>query len=736
MKLLELFKRIFKKDAFYSEERQNLACLNDIIPIPKREEYSCDHSKLELIDTYKSEYLRILKHNKTFTTLDLTPEYLCDSKNFYIDLLTNLCTEDTKEISFDLIKELGNPNIDHLDKILKCIKLMIYQKEIASLEEQTLERLIALNEIVSNLLNGRLFTKIISKKIINTLLSEMNNLQSTLIVFMNHKRVIQLEIDSYIKEAETLFNYENINKDEKDILESKLEELKNILKSIDIEELNRLESMNLSPKLFIASIEIKLEIYVSTHKETINSLRKEVENLSEKVNNNSNFNLKECVEKIKDLEIFYKVFSIYGRNLVTNDDLKKLYEVKFKLLTYNILDIKEWNILDTLTFTEFECYQEIIFKIIENILKGNNTFVNNYIQVLTTYTDIKTPQILECITKPFKDENNDFSAYKILTDKKTLSFLLAIDSDKEYGLRDFFNKTICEKKDYPYLYLDFYYECFSWEEFLPLSTIYRIIKCNLLTDTYKGPDINPLFDVYLLYEEVENNTYDRYNYRLPIGLTDIDFIGSAKKYINIITVINYIRDKANNKTLILPDSLKLLAGNIFEGAKITEVIMNNLYQVRGGALYLSSLRKITFSSSLIVSSKSLYPYNLKTITIKSETESNTVKEIAELLSYCYEVMPTTLTRECYNKNKRQIYRLYKIIPSFDEVIIEAESNEITIFYKKDFIFTFEMPESGFTLVELFEGKINFDEKDILESKLEEKLTSILKSQKGKTLSLK
>jgi len=211
---------------------------------------------------------------------------------------------------------------------------------------------------------------------------------------------------------------------------------------------------------------------------------------------------------------------------------------------------------------------------------------------------------------------------------------------------------------------------------------------------------------------------------------------SAKKDEKIITIMNYIRDKANNKTLILPDSLKVLTGNIFEGAKITEVIMNNLHQVRRGALYLSSLRKITFSSSLIVSSKSLYPYNLKTITIKSETENNTVKEIAELLSYCYEVMPTTLTRECYNKNKRQIYRLYKLIPSFDEVIIEAESNEITIFYKKDFIFTFEMPESGFTLVELFEGKINFDEKDILESKLEEKLTSILKSQKGKTLSLK
>ena len=93
--------------------------------------------------------------------------------------------------------------------------------------------------------------------------------------------------------------------------------------------------MNLNPKLLIATIEQKLEIYVYTHSETLESLKKKVREISYEVNQKVAYDFEEenaprfvdakkdikkrknqFLSQLQELEILYKVFSKYGRNLV------------------------------------------------------------------------------------------------------------------------------------------------------------------------------------------------------------------------------------------------------------------------------------------------------------------------------------------------------------------------------------------------------------------------------------
>lgn len=725
MKFLEMLKNLFKGNKQYEVISQTLACLNDIVPMPKRTDFHNNQSKLDEIDFYIAEYLKLLKLNKTITSIDLMPEYLHKYKNIYTDLLLNLCIEDDSGISFDLIEDTGNYDIEQLNIMIKCIKLMLYQQEVEFLEEKTRIRLVALNEILENLLNGRLFTRVKSKELIHSLLNEISNLHSALIVFMNQRVAMKMESENYLKNLSTSYNFESIDVKDNSLIEERLKELRNIFNIINPEELKRLESMNLNPKLLIATIEQKLEIYVYTHPETLESLKKKVREISYEVNRKVTYDFEDentprfsdakkdikkrknqFLSQLQELEILYKVFSKYGRNLVKKDDLRKLYEVKFKILTSDILDVDKVDILSNATFTEYECYQEIIFKKIEDILKGKNQNVNFFIPGGTVNCDKSLTDIIGYIAKTLKDGENEFSPYKILQDKKLLSLLLAFD--EENGLADFFEKNYVSLSKYTNQ-IDLYDRLLGWEYIVPLKTLYKIMRVNIETDRkrstleYYIDKCEPLYYIFYLYEEYYGDKYKN-EYYLPEGIWEIDldyyFIHNIKKEPHIKRkdgmeeLIIYIRNKAQRKPFILPKTMKRLKGDLFCYTYTETLILNEgLEKLGANFLESNSIKHVEFPSTL----EEIFPVainlaQLKTITIRIKGKSAFFEKLIDnnQLSQCFK-LEETKEIEDIEGNKRDekefkvgdlVFRICKLVPTFDELIFLNEFGEKIIYTKE------------------------------------------------------
>lgn len=710
MKFLEMLKNLFKGNKQYEVISQTLACLNDIVPMPKRTDFHNNQSKLDEIDFYIAEYLKLLKLNKTITSIDLMPEYLHKYKNIYTDLLLNLCIEDDSGISFDLIEDTGNYDIEQLNIMIKCIKLMLYQQEVEFLEEKTRIRLVALNEILENLLNGRLFTRVKSKELIHSLLNEISNLHSALIVFMNQRIAMKMESENYLKNLSTSYNFESIDVKDNSLIEERLKGLRNVFNIINPEELKRLESMNLNPRLLIATIEQKLEIYVYTHPETLESLKKKVKEISYEVNRKATYDFedenaprfvdakkdikkrkKQFLSQIQELEILYKVFSKYGRNLVKKDDLRELYEVKFKILTSDILDVDKVDILSNATFIELECYQEIIFKKIEDILKGKNQNVNFFIPGGTVNCDKSLTDIIGYIAKTLKDGENEFLPSKILQDKKPLSLLLAFD--EENGLADFFEKNYVSLDKYSKI-VNFYNDYFTWWN-VPLSTIYRLMRLNIAVDK-KVPylikyinDYEPLYYLFILYDEYVNISLE---YKLPEGLIKARFNSSPanKEEMNIM---DYIRKKAGKKTIIMPSSLQSIQGPLFDKTYSKSIILNDgLRRLGIGFLTTDSIEHVEFPYTLEIFPSAINLAKLKTITIRINLRSIFFEALINngLLSQCFKLEETNEIADIEG-NKRDakefkigyiVSRICKLVPTFDELIFINENGKKIIYTKE------------------------------------------------------
>lgn len=720
MKFKEILNKIFKRNNAYSAAFQTLACLNDIVPMPKREDFTSDMDKLSLIDSYKEEYMESIKQNKTITSIDLMPEYLHKYKNIYTDLLLNLCNCENADFSFDYIEETGNADLENLDVMIKCIKLMLYQQEIATLELNTRLRLIALNELLENLLNGRLFTRIKSKEIINSILCEISNLHSSLIVFLNQKHAMKIESESYLKNIGTLEGEANT-----ELIYAKLNEVKNMLKLIDEKELNRLEGMNLNPRLFIAIIEQKLEIYVYTHPEILEELKIKVQQLDYEVNRKVNYDFEdennprfrsskkdvqkrkyEFLSQIKELELLYKIFSKYGRNLVIKDDLKALYETKFKILTYDILEVDELDILNNITFTELECYQEIVFKKIEAILKGKNHNVNFLIPGGTVNCEKSLTDIIGYIAKTLKDGENEFSAYKILQDKKLLSLLLAFD--EENGIKYFFRKNYVSLSRYDnHLYL--YKEFLKWKDNVPLETLYKIMRANIKTNmvkldlAYFIDKCEPLYYLFDLYDEYKGYLSED-KYYLPEGIEEIDLSSYFRENITkkphvkrndgVEELVMYIRKRADKKPFVMPKTMKSISGSLFNYTYTETLILNEgLKRLDSDALMSRSLQHVEFPSTL----EEIFPIainlaQLKTITIRIKQRSIFFEELIDdnQLSQCFKLEETNEIEDIEG-NKRDekefkvgdsVFRVCKLVPTFDELIFLNEFGEKIIYTKE------------------------------------------------------
>lgn len=746
MRLPKLFNKLFKISEEITKETneeksQELVSLNNIIPMPKREDYKDNQSKLDLIDFYKNEYLKEIKQNRTITTIDLMPEYLHEFKNMYLDLLLNLFIEDCTDVSFEQIDDPETEDKEYFNAQIIYIKLELYQNGIVTLEEQTRLRLIALNEIAQNLSNGKLFTKIKYREIINVVLEEINNLHNALFMFYCQKIAMQNEAQKYLMDAQTI-QCPHEDTDYDDFINKRLKDLKDLMELVDEQELERLERMNISSKLLIAVIEQELEIYVYKNKEKLNEVEQQLRNLETQVNQTIMVDYMEgedvfsqeknrYLKLLLELEQFYKIFSKYGRNLVSKEQLKRLYEIKFTILTHDILYDRAFDILSNITHTELECYQDIVFRKIENILKGENKRVQNLI--------LENPEtnVIQDIINVIKNGEKEFIMFNVLRTRKILAFLLSFDYNR--GLISFFYEIKCQKSEYPTV--DYYDECFEWEDTLSLETIFRIKKCNIEVDPQNNKADDPL---YRLYTMCSNESKETSSYALPEGLSAMKIPVYSEWDKKFSAVVDYIKKKAYTKIVVMPSSLKSISGNLFYKMRIGKIVLNDgLKELGEYALLVPELTELVFYDTITdVSPNALVFSQLKKITVITSLDPGVLHNLSRILINCYKVVRTNKIRyhQASEQNKAKqklyeegryssidhsflydsniVYRTYRLIPTFDELVIINENDDKIVFSKERLSFKIERNMAdGQTTGQFEEGKLSSFETGMVISEL-------------------
>lgn len=598
MKIKDFIAKIFNKKQ-NNQSTKALASIRNIVGIPKREEFLNDTRALQLIEQYKKEYSQTLKLNKTIVSTNLMPETLHNYKNIYLDLMVNVYTEGNSDISFEKINANSS---EPLRIMIIKLKLDLYINEVRTMEKEAKLRIIALTEILDSIF----FSK--SKE--NAINNEIDNLSFAIATFKTQIIAMEKEKDNYLNDLRNLKLNEFKNaEEEQEIIKKYLDELIKIANLVLPEELKELKKLNLSPKLLIAKLEQLLEIYVYTHQDVLNELKEEIEQMTPFVLRTTLDNPQQIAKylaRIKDIEMLFKIFSKYGRNLVSKTDLENLYQVKFKLLTYNIFD-KKFDILDDITFTELECYQDIIFKKIEQILKGNNRYVND----LASKSDLVT--VINYIKDILKLDKNEFSMYEILKNRRTLSFLLAFD--KYNGLEDFFKNEEALKIEYNDLN---YYDntIFKWQNKLPLDTIFRIMRSNI--ETEPNADKIKRSSLYYLHQ-IQKEFNPSENYMLPEGLDEMNIFTYGKNS-KPSDLLCYIRSLAKGQKVKMPTSLRRFHGKLFENTKIEALELNEgLKEIDSYALVADYVSELTIPSTLY-EDKTLFndlPNTINKITINN-----------------------------------------------------------------------------------------------------------------------
>ncbi len=420
--------------------------------MPTREEFASDIESLRKIDEYKKEYFSSLRLKRTVVSTDIMPRELHEYNNIYLDLLINLFeVNDNSNVLFDKINE---PKNEDLELCIKCYKLKLYLDNIREYIVETKLRLIALNEI----------------------LNEINNLSHLFLSFNIEEETMLKEIHNYLSDIattrvkEVLVNIASYEVEfEEEIVNSRLNEVREMAILVIPDIVGYLESLDLEPKMLIASIEKELEIYVYTHKNKLKELRKDAESLNTDLLYLDFEDIKdkeEILERIKALELEYKIFSIYGRDLVSFNDLEELYENKYWVLISCIFKDCNFNILNEVNFTELECYQNMVMIKINDIVKGNIVNVNLW---CSKYKE-ETKKIIENLIDVLKS-NEEFSFYEILNNRILLALIAAISCSDDW-LNYFFQNTMVNIKDYPDAI--FYLDIFNWEEVVPLASVYEM----------------------------------------------------------------------------------------------------------------------------------------------------------------------------------------------------------------------------------------------------------------------
>lgn len=579
-----------KIKSFFSKNN-NIGIINigDLIQIPGRDYFKDSPDELEKIDKFKEKYLNILSQRKKVLTKEITNDDLNIKKNMYMDLILKTIVRE---------EPLAVETQSRLDNSVILLKLKIYLEKIVSIENETIARLIALLELEKS--------RKVPHRNRDTLQNEIEQLKISLYIIFSQKISISKEIDNYLTHI-------SISNDSYSPLEiEKRRDLtiryaNNILNVQDIFPKEELEDTNIFKQMsIIAFLETKMEEELRINKPNL-----DITNLTwgaELIGCTPDLNYRET-KSIKDrllhdldeLEEKWIVYYKFGKNLVQDEHWYRFYKAKFRILTFDIHENYD-SILENLIFNsrnelERKTYEFIIQSKITSILCGENQLIK---KIYESSDKESVVSIIKMLSTYLKDDEDRFLAYgeeNYHQSMAALRLILAFDSKKDF-IR-FVNckeSTIAlpDKPCFDELKNRIEYRRFEFNDMVPLYTIlevmgdkgaplyydclrkiHTIFKDEFSKQYYISPD-SKIWHKYHL----PNSGY----YFLPEGINRI--IGS---YAPISGFAKKVEGLADNKTVVMPSSLKSIEGDLFAWTSrgIHGVILND------------GLRKIEYYSNII-----------------------------------------------------------------------------------------------------------------------------------------
>ncbi len=579
-KILNIFKRIKASKQVIEESTYTIATLNSIVPMPIREDFLGDEARLELINQYKKEYLEALKQNHYISSLDLMPAELQNFKNIYLELLIKLYMKNNDDISFAKVNKPKRLECKNLNLSITYTKVKLYWEDIKNLELETRLRLVALNEILNDLVSGRRIILLRKSEWVSALTNEINNLHYALAQFLDQEVAMLKETSANLNEIDLIDNGDSPSKDEEETeIVNRLNDLKASMQLLIPEYLREIETLNLNSKLLIARLEQKLEIFVYTYEGMLAEIALRVDEIHKNINKSLTPKLRdEYLKEVKYLEFLYKIFYNYGRNLVSIIDVEKLYEVKFNLLTFDMYSVDTWDILNEVTVTELECYEKLVMAKIVEAVDGRSIEIRKILQE-NNFSFALNSYVISLIQKILKN-NEKFDPKEILANKQLLTFLLALN--KENGIEEFFKRFKVARANFPDL--NFYERIFTWDDELPYETIFRIKGAS--KKNIKGTGWS-LYELYNLTHYISASD----TYKFPEGLQKIYLDPKMEFTVEENNILNEIRDKCQDKNIVFPLTLREMVGCIFQYVSVKDIKLNNGLEILGPYSLLNTAYK-------------------------------------------------------------------------------------------------------------------------------------------------
>ena len=555
------------KKWLFQEEKIGLINVGDIIQIPGREYYKNDSSKLNQIDIYKEEYYKILSKKKLLSSKEISFDNLEKEFLMHIELILNLYLNQ-EEILIITNEE------EYLKEKINLTKLQLYFNEINNMENETIEKLIALEE-----LHKGKRVPLVNRQLLN---EKINNLKMILLSFRNQKVAISIEIKNYLMKLNNTDNYYRIDISQ---LSQKFHNIYDLASDFILEStLNNIYNLKIDYITKIALIEKELEIYTYLHKKETETIKKEIATLKNIQVTTSN--KKQLLKDILPIEKKYYIFKEYGRGIITHDNLYELYKLKFDILTYDINNEKISPFIGC-KGNELKYYIEIIDKKFERIVMGKNEYINDI------YDD-KANKAIKEIAFYLKGNIPRIHQKDILNDNLRLALLLAFD--RKNGIVDFFNQNMIDTEE-AVIKFDAYFDSlvFEFADKIPLDTVFQIVEANDNSDSYQHN--HPLYRLYKLTMSLPQFTLDGgyKTYDMLEGLVNVNI-----PYIELNPkgLQGYINEKIIGNTLIFPSTLEEISGHIFNTKARTIKLNNGLKKIGKHVLSNQTTEHLSIPSSV------------------------------------------------------------------------------------------------------------------------------------------
>ena len=548
---MNFFINLFKK----GNNNNNIATFGNLVTIPKREDFN--NADLLKAAKFKEEYSQLLSQNKTLTSIILHDNSLQEELNMNLELLMRISSNAEIEILTD--------NEKRIKSLITYSKLELYVYKIVELENEIKLKILALNELKKELIKYTKIRYFINRR--NCINDEINNLTGLLCVLNNQKCAIYNKVNACAIEYKTIINDDVLKDEDNDYLTNRYQKLleyaKVLLDDKEIEYANSFEDITIK----VAAFEQELEIYAYTHSKDIKEMRFTLFKYNQFLEYNYLGHSKPyefTKDDLRNLEIKFRVFDEFGKNIVTIEDLFDLYQFKFDYKTIDIYyhNNGPFDDEEKRDFTEYSIYGNIILEMIEDLKldKGGS---------LSKRFGKKSKEVLNNIDKILTNQDGEYDTDYILNNNLVLSFLLAIHDDV---LTKFFDN---KKVPTPIVFQKIVYGRMDFEDELSLSSFYKFYWTMINSDL-KTSDLFTLgsFSLY------SNNWYH---------LTDLEKkIASLYEINAIITQKNATNEKSD--CYFMPEGIKSWSNPFVEAVmpNLTDAVINKKFYTAKSLVKLST----------------------------------------------------------------------------------------------------------------------------------------------------